>query len=369
VICNVICFSFRLGLFTTYILETEIPKYKKRSIHILFKQAAKLSLKQQMEFFRFLSLYYVEGQNTYYLVQIYAKSILGPKKRLYKKILSLMKQGDSFFEILNNNRMCSADLSMILSLADQIGNLDQVFTNSNEFISDKIKEQNLLRSKIAYPVVLILMVMVLLVFVSTVLVPQFKGFYEIYNVATPILIKLLETRWLFLYGVILLISIFLIKISAKYINKKYLLKLPFVSKGIKLKFQNMLFRILKYAKVYGVPTNLLLDRMIDVERNDLHKFYLSTLSIQLKQGKEISETLKLPIIEERFQRLLAFAHGQQKESEILEKMIIENKESYEAYYRTIIGIASFLAMLFSGLLVFVIGYLMMSPLQNISNIL
>lgn len=303
------------------------------------------------------------------MLQVYAKSVSGTRRRLFRKILRLMKGGSSFVDIVIKNCICSSDLNMLLSLADQIGNLGQVFNNLHEYLSDRIREKNQLMSKISYPIILLIMIASLLVFVATVLIPQFKGFYESYNVEIPLIIKLLEMRFLIVYCVVLIVVILVLSIMGKKINKKLLLSVPIVSTGIKLKFQNMLFQIMKYSIIYGVPVNHLIDKVMDTERSVLHKYYLSTISILLKQGNQISEVLDIPIIEQKYQKVLEFAQGKEKEKEILDSMIIENKENNERYYDVLVSVAGFVAMAFAGLIVFLIGYLMMSPLQNINMIL
>ncbi|OGI10928.1 MAG: hypothetical protein A2Y40_10485 [Candidatus Margulisbacteria bacterium GWF2_35_9] len=368
-IYRAICFSFRIGLFNTYLLETDIAKYRRKKIYVWQKKRATLSLDHQKDLFRFLNLYYIEGQNLYYMIQVYVKTLTGPKKRLFRKILMLMRHGVSFVDIITNSKMCNSELNMILSLSDKVGNYGQLFNSAYELSSNKISDRHQLTSKLSYPIMLLVMVSSLLVFISLVLIPQFRGFYVSYNIDLPLLIRALEWPYLLAYAAILSVIIVTIGIFGKTVNQNLLLHIPVVSKGIKLRFQNLLFKIISYAIMYRIPINLLIDKVLENEKSMIHKFYLSTISILIKQGKQLSEILDIPIIEKKYQNVLVFAQGQDKQQMIMSKMIIENKEDQEAYYQIIVNITGFLAMIFAGLLVFLIGYLMMSPLQNMSNIL
>jgi len=361
------CFSFRLGFFYLYLTDKEKAKLKRRKIQSLFRIKAKLAETKQKELLQFLQLYYMEGQNLYYLIGSYRKVADRSNLGLIKRIHCLIKAGYSFATILSMNVLFDSQILMNFSMAENSGDISRAISLSEEYIIEKIDRKKQLASKMFYPILLTCSVVGILFFISVTLVPQFKSFFASYDIKEPVILTMLSVDKLVLFFCSLGL-LFLLTNKLK-IATRYLIKLPVFKYLAALRFQHKFFSLYLNSIRYDIPLDKLIDTYILNDENETDVYYLSTISLQIKQGIQISEALNQPLIMNKYKNLFVMSFDRDKEQTLLKRIIKDNQREQQDHYNRVANISSIITMIFVGVLVFLLGYLMMIPLQNLSNVI
>ncbi|MDD5455533.1 MAG: type II secretion system F family protein [Candidatus Margulisbacteria bacterium] len=335
---------------------------------ILYIGKAGLSLPEQKDLFQFLYLYYKEGTNAYYILDNYKNVVKKSRKPLIKRVLGLLKKGSSFSDALLSGSLIGSNARLYLFIAKETGNMETAIEDIYEMLSNKIVEHNKMLSKIFYPATLSLLVIILIPVFSTIIIPQISNYYKYYQLKTPLLLVLFYPSNL----LIIIFAIFVIGTFGFFMfkrNKAMVMKLPLIKSIMFRHFQKSLFTIYQASIKYHISFDYLIDKYNEVQNNFHESYLFSTLSLLIKQGKGLPEAMESMAILKKYKPIFSQQVENTKKISIIEKMIKELNLNEEEHYDRLANLIVLLIMLVIGGIVFMFGYIMLSPLQQIINVI
>jgi type IV pilus assembly protein PilC len=100
-----------------------------------------------------------------------------------KTLLTEIKSGNTFSK--NLNLILPKSASFNLNYSDEVPNISDLLEKLSEYYTNKIKISKKFLSKLAYPIMLVMSVLVILIIFFTVLLPSFKNLYTDLNIPIP----------------------------------------------------------------------------------------------------------------------------------------------------------------------------------------
>lgn len=186
----------------------------------------------------------------------------------------------------------------VISIGEETGQLKEALEFLVDYYSKRTAQQRMVTSAISYPIIIICVAMVVVVFMLTVVVPMFEQVYSRMGGELPAL-----TQWiisvsscfplyggvmtLFIFGVAILLYLFRENESVKSVRSEFLLRIPFAGKIITKHYQAHFCKLLYLLTVSGVP---LLNGIIMLK--NVLTFYPYCLSFNsISEGLEQGESL------------------------------------------------------------------------------
>ena len=362
------CFSLKRGFFKFYFTGETLKKVKKYNWLILFKAKVHLSLNEQKELFQYLYLYYKEGSNIYYIIENYKNVINKSKKQLIKRVLALLKKGNGFTDILLSGSLLGSSSRIYLFIAKETGSMETAIREIYEMVSNKIVENKKIFSKAFYPLLLFLLVILLIPIFSAIIVPQISSYYKYYQLKSPFILTLFQPRNLLIANIFIL---FIGTLSFVLFKQNYsiIARLPLLKNIMNKQFQKSLFIIYLASIKYNLSFDYLIDRYIEAQNSYYESYLLSTLSLLIKQGKSTVETMDSMAVMKKYKPIFSPQIENVKKIVIIEKMLKELNLNEQEYYDRLANLGVLFIMLIVGMLVFMFGYIMLSPLQQIINVI
>ena len=238
----------------------------------------KFNDKKRYQFFNELSILIQSGLDLKTSLEI---SLEGDWKKgeldKLKKIVIQVISGKDLWESLKISGCFEAYEYYSIQIGESTGQLAKVLLDLSSFIKKKIEQKKKLTSAISYPVFVLFVAVLAVVFMMTFIVPMFKEVFKRFGTDLPTITKLIinisETIGNNLFYFILLLVVIII--TDKILNKElwyksrksyYILKIPFVGdlyKKIQLAKFFLAFEILSSSKVSILHSLNLLENMFD----------------------------------------------------------------------------------------------------------
>lgn len=296
------------------------------------------------------------------------------------EVIAQLKKGEKLSNALRNSKYSRIFNDFIISMiasGEQSGSLKDSFLLINNYLknSEKIKEKIISAS--IYPAMLVFLGIFALHLLLLFVLPRFTAIYEALDFKPSFLIKtmmgisdfLLDNLlfyFIFLFILIMsLIIFFRTKMSRNMLNY-IMLRLPVISKIFKMQSKIKVSFSLELLLKGGSKLEDALHKLNEIERNpDIKKQFIKSLT-GLKEGSSIRESFKnIKIFDLRDLNLIEISDSISRTEEGFKKIYEDTNVLLDNYLDKTLKLIEPVIMIFIGLFIFFIMYLVISPTKNL----
>lgn len=269
--------------------------------------------------------------NTAETINLLSKT--SPNKTL-KKIFAevyenLLKGFDLYQSFSETKKFDNLFLSLIKS-GESSEKLSEVFLYLSLYYEKKYKLKQKLISIMTYPIILLFVTFVALVFLLNNVIPMFLEIFEDSNVELPKVTKFLvkstnfvKQNYLYIILGILIFVIFIKFISNKYAVRKFFGKMLFKIPYIKVHYQNYITSIVAKNLTILLNGNISIVEALEIVKNSTRNIFISEhledAILKIKSGKLIANSLEDDLIFNlAFINMVAIGESSENLVEILE---------------------------------------------------
>ena len=269
-----------------------------------FKQ--KMKIKDLVFWLAQLSTYIRAGIALTEAVKILAKQDKRKKyKPVYESLIYELTMGESFSESLRKQgNVFPALLVNMIKSSELIGNIEDTLDEMADYYQEVEDTKRAVISAMAYPCVVLLFAIGIVIFMLTFIVPRFVGIYESMNaelnVVTVITLKIsafLRTQYVPLItgiiGFIVLYAVLYIKVKAfRTFMQTIFMKLPVVGDILIYKEMSLFARTFATLQKNNVLLTDSIDILAKITNNEMYKSIMNHTINNLIKGEKMSESFK-----------------------------------------------------------------------------
>ncbi|MEI7942397.1 MAG: hypothetical protein WCH76_04405 [Candidatus Riflemargulisbacteria bacterium] len=358
----------RKGLFLCHASLNQVERLKKKK-KIYFKiRRGKFSLKEQLEIFEFLSLYYSEGENVYHLLLKYQQFADKKIKGICGFILGELRRGKEVSQIFKDSQLFSEDINSFFLISKMAGTNKITFEKIVSVLRTKLKNQKELLKRSIYPAMLLFSGLSMIVFVSYSIIPNFLFFFQDSGTEIPLLLRLISRENLWKLALLIIVVVIALYLLYKVIPLKAKASIPIVNYFYRARFQLLFWQLCIISTESGVSLEELIGDYLTLEKKGLSRYSLSTILSRLTRGLPFDQSIDIPLIERKQRVLSTMATDNQRKQQLYQNFLLEAEEKNNEAQIIIANLVSSLALVFIGILILVLGYVMLIPLRQISEI-
>ena len=241
------------------------------------------------------------------------------RRKEIKGILVILKEGYSFYQILQNMKFDKHVIGYVF-FAEKHGGLAQAFLEGSKMIQNRANDLLKLKKLLSYPLFLVGTTIILFVFVQKYLLPRFSTLFSSMNLELNVFIKLLHYLDHFLPLFILMILVVIGLVIFYYLSqfrrisplqqKSFLMKVPIVSTYLRLFYTHYFSAQLSYLLAGGLSVY---EALTMFEKHVEQPFY-QQLGKEVKGNLRKGEKLETILLQHSFfEKELAtiIKHGQE----------------------------------------------------------
>lgn len=313
---------------------------------------------------RQLSAMLTSGLTLVKAIDILTKEQENEKARaIWQDIYENVQKGESFSTTLEMHAGSFPDfLISMVGAGESSGSLDIIMSRMAEHYAKENKLKNTIKGAMVYPIILLVLCIVIVIFLFTAIMPAFIDMYEDKS-TMPFLTKVmaaisdfLKTKW----------YILIIIVGALAAGFMYLMKMP----AFRLKFDRMLIKGPGFGplvtKVYtgrfsrtlsslyssGLPMVECLERAAAILGNSYVDEKFETVIDEVKQGETLSSSItRTEIFEPMFCSVIYVGEESGALDSILEKTSDYYEEESDAAIHRLVSMIEPLLLIFMGLII------------------
>lgn len=269
-----------------------------------FKQ--KMKIKDLVFWLTQLSTYIRAGIALTDAVKILAKQDKRKKyKPVYESLIYELTMGESFSESLRKQgNVFPALLVNMIKSSELIGNIEDTLDEMADYYQEVEDTKRAVISAMAYPCVVLLFAIGIVIFMLTYIVPKFVGIYESMNaelnIVTVITLQIsafLRTQYvpliLGIVGFVVLYAVLYIKVKAfRTFMQTIFMKLPVVGNILTYKEMSLFARTFATLQKNNVLLTDSIDILAKITNNEIYKSIMNHTINNLIKGEKMSESFK-----------------------------------------------------------------------------
>ncbi len=269
-----------------------------------FKQ--KMKIKDLVFWLTQLSTYIRAGIALTDAVKILAKQDKRKKyKPVYESLIYELTMGESFSESLRKQgNVFPALLVNMIKSSELIGNIEDTLDEMADYYQEVEDTKRAVISAMAYPCVVLLFAIGIVIFMLTYIVPKFVGIYESMNaelnIVTVITLQIsafLRTQYvpliLGIVGFAVLYTVLYIKVKAfRTFMQTIFMKLPVVGNILTYKEMSLFARTFATLQKNNVLLTDSIDILAKITNNEIYKSIMNHTINNLIKGEKMSESFK-----------------------------------------------------------------------------
>ena len=269
-----------------------------------FKQ--KMKIKDLVFWLAQLSTYIRAGIALTEAVKILAKQDKRKKyKPVYESLIYELTMGESFSESLRKQgNVFPALLVNMIKSSELIGNIEDTLDEMADYYQEVEDTKRAVISAMAYPCVVLLFAIGIVIFMLTYIVPKFVGIYESMNaelnIVTVITLQIsafLRTQYvpliLGIVGFAVLYTVLYIKVKAfRTFMQTIFMKLPVVGNILTYKEMSLFARTFATLQKNNVLLTDSIDILAKITNNEIYKSIMNHTINNLIKGEKMSESFK-----------------------------------------------------------------------------
>lgn len=296
--------------------------------------------------------------------------------RFLKELLLGLDKGILLSETLEREKHQSLFIALLKS-GEETGNLGATFLQASEYYKKKYILKQKIISDLIYPIILIVATIIATIFIITNVLPEIINLFDYNNKELPIFTKTLIyiTTYIYRYkyeilSIIVFINILTIYLykKNKYKLKKFVFKMPIISKYLKMIYSLNFFETQRLM----IKSGLSLVESIEISNNTISNEYInSTLKDILKeveQGREFSSLLKkADIFPELISSMLKVGEESGEMTKVITKSIKYLEEELEEFIDRSITLIEPILLLLITILIGSLVIAFIVPMFEITN--
>lgn len=302
------------------------------------------------------------------------------EKEFIAEVASQLKKGEKLSNALKNSKYSEIFNDFIISMissGEQSGNLKDSFLLINNYLKNNEKIKEKIISASIYPAMLVFLGIFALHLLLFFVIPRFSSIYDALDFKPSFLIKTMMDISDFLLNNILFYFIFMIiviitliiffrtKASRDMLNY-IMLRLPVISKIFKMQSKIKVSFSLELLLKGGSKLEEALHKLTEIENNpDIKKQFIKSLT-GLKEGSSIRESFKnIKIFDLRDLNLIEISDSISRTEDGFRKIYEDTNVLLDNYLDKVLKMIEPVIMIFIGLFIFFIMYLVISPTKNL----
>jgi type IV pilus assembly protein PilC len=313
---------------------------------------------------RQLSAMLTSGLTLVKAIDILTKEQENEKARaIWQDIYENVQKGESFSSTLEMHSGSFPDfLISMVGAGESSGSLDIIMTRMSDHYAKENKLKNTIRGAMVYPIILLTLCIVIVIFLFTVIMPTFIDMFEDKS-KMPLLTKILaaisdflKTKW----------YVLIIIVAALVFGFRYAMKMP----NLRKKFDRMLIKGPGFGplvtKIYtgrfsrtlsslyssGIPMVECLQRASAILGNSYVDEKFETVVDEVKQGEPLSSAItRTEIFEPMFCSVIYVGEESGALDTILEKTSDYYEEESDAAVQRLVGMLEPILLIFMGLII------------------
>ncbi|MDD3685247.1 MAG: type II secretion system F family protein [Bacteroidales bacterium] len=371
-----------MSLNITDIKSSAVKKTAKSNTGLVwlnFKPAS-ISDKEKEAFYSDISILIASGIDIKTSIELILKERTKNKKtEIFESIRKSLINGKSFSEAISITNKFSAYEYYSLKIGEESGNISEILNELSSFYNDKTSQKRQIINAISYPVLVLVVAVVVVIFMMNVIVPMFKDVFSRFNGELPVMTKMVitlseafsENIYIFLFVALASIIFYFYSREKLWFKKAYsqlLLKLPFVgvlvSKVYLARFCHSM-ALLIGARVPLINTLELVKNMIGFYP---YEEALKKIIREVAEGKSLFLSMKKhKIFDERTVSLVQVAEEVNQLDSVFKKLNQQYSIEVKHKIGLLNGVLEPLLIIFIGIIVAVILISMYLPLFQLSS--
>ena len=340
-----------------------------------------ISLKDRQNFYQLLAILLDAGLNIMDCLEVLIEQ--ASKKRMKQLLLAIQASLTDGFSLSDTFEQQKKNFSLFeiynVRMGEQTGKMATILADMAHFYEKRIKLKRKVIQALTYPIAVIFIALLVLIFMIAFVVPMFKGIFDRFDADLPPITQfvlalsngLLAHGWQVLAGIgmgLLLMIQFRKHPKLKHLPSVVLSKIPLLgSLMLKLQLARFCFSfsLLLKSKVNLDKTLLLLEQMTTFYPL---KVPLSNIRQQVIEGQSLFETLSpYPIFPAFFKQIIRVGEKTARLDDMLEKLAARLEEESEAGISQLTQLLEPLLIVVLGVIVAVILISMYLPMFELSN--
>lgn len=284
-------------------------------------------------------------------------------KAIWQDIYETVQKGESFSSALEMYKGSFPDfLISMVGAGESSGSLDVIMQRMSDHYSKENKLKNTIKGAMVYPIILLVLCVVIVIFLFTFIMPTFLDMYEDPD-SMPFLTKIMGNISSFITGYW---YILIIVVAAVFFGIRYALKVP----SIRLKFDRLMIKAPSIGplitKIYtgrfartlsslyssGIPMVECLQRASAVLGNSYIDQCFEDVIDEVKQGEALSSAItRTGIFESMFCSVIFVGEEAGALDSILEKTSDYYEEESDSAVQRLVSMVEPLLIIFLGLVI------------------
>ena len=313
---------------------------------------------------RQLSAMLTSGLTLVKAIDILTKEQENEKARaIWQDIYENVQKGESFSSTLEMHSGSFPDfLISMVGAGETSGSLDIIMTRMADHYAKENKLKNTIRSAMVYPIILLVLCIVIVIFLFTVIMPTFIDMFEDKS-KMPLLTKImaaisdfLKTKW-YILVIIIVAGVFGFNYAMKVpsFRKKFdrmLIKGPGFGPLITKIYTGRFSRTLSSLYSSGIPMVECLERASAILGNSYVDEKFETVIDEVKQGETLSSSItRTEIFEPMFCSVIYVGEESGALDSILEKTSDYYEEESDAAVHRLVGMIEPILLIFMGVII------------------
>ncbi len=303
----------------------------------------------------------------------------GSDRKLFSSIRDNIVKGANFSETINKTGKFSPYEYFSLKIGEESGRINEVLTELNRYFYNKIKQRRQLTSTLTYPILVLVVAVVAVIFMMNVIVPMFSEVFKRFGSQLPAITEfIIHVSQFFkhnlstIFGIILLFIVlyfvFRRKTGFKRISSALMLKIPFVGNITNTMYLARFCQSMTLLTASRTP----MLKAIELVKNMLdfypYKIALEKVESDILKGKLLNESMmQFKIFDKRIIYLTKVAEEVNQLDKIYSKLYQQYTEELEHKVGMLSNLMEPLLIIFVGILVMIILISMYLPLFQLST--
>lgn len=301
------------------------------------------------------------------------------KKAIFQNVISAIQSGASLSEAMQKETCFSSYEIYTVMIGEEVGRLGTVLKELQEFYKGNIKRNRMVMSALSYPIFVVSIAVIAVVFMMIFVVPMFEEVFKRFNGELPgitkAVISVSETIQnhgvVILFGILLLVVslVFILKIeSVKMQVSKVLIRLPFIGSFVVKSNLSKLSGVM--SMLLGAGIHLL--RALELSRNVMSflpfKEALTIMIKDIEEGGSVHHSLtNKTLFPNKFAALIKVGEEVNKLDYFFKKAHQEYNDDLEHATSVLGTVMEPLLIVFLGVIIGVILVSMYLPLFDLSS--
>ncbi len=301
------------------------------------------------------------------------------KETIFNSIKNDLISGKSLSEAIFRTNKFSTYEYYSIKIGEETGRISEILIDLSKYYNDKLAQKRQIVNAFSYPVLVLAVAVIVVIFMMNVIVPMFKDVFSRFNselpVITTMVINISEFFTANLYIIVLLIVII---VSVVYLSRKklwyrkftsgILLKIPFIGKLVAKIYLSRFCQAMSLLISSKVP----LINALDLVKNMMN-FYpyepaLTKISADIMAGKPLYLSMKNhSIFDVRTVSLVKVAEEVNKLDYIFNKLNMQYSDEIKHRIGLLNGVLEPVLIIFIGIMVGIILISMYLPLFQLST--